>query len=203
VAVRHEHPTWKRWHQVRRIDWTLTILVVQVIVFLLLATMTSLIIPGVVFNSAPWIGVQVFDVRPPDELEIREVYWMCFWVLGVLGPLTGTWLTMGFSHLRRWKVWAAWGGLMLVIQFTFALMFIVATSDGGPFPMRIGTADLAARTFIAAGMYFAPGAIVLALIMVTALLGIPVGKTLLWTGKYIRSTRWRLRRRSRKQTRTA
>lgn len=203
VTLRRRHPIWQRWHEFRRVDWSLTVVAIQVILLLTLGTITTFCIPAVLLNAAPLIGSELFKGRRSDEHEIRLFAWLCFWVFGVLGPITGAWLSAGFSHLRRWKVWASWAGFMLLIQLVLAGYFIVASSDADVFELGLQRTVVFDRTRIAVILFLAPGSMVLAGIMLAALVGIPAGRLLIWLGRYMRSVRWRWRRRRRKQTRTA
>ncbi len=95
AAVRQLHPLLRRWKQIRRVDWSLTMIVLQLVIAGVVGLLTLVNVPAIVTEVIPNI---------PNRINHVLVYWLSLAACG-LAACTGAWLTAGFSHLRIWKVW--------------------------------------------------------------------------------------------------
>lgn len=182
VAARRRHPFHAWLREVRRLDWTLGLLVVQMALLGLFTVLTTL---GAMYTAEELL-------TRPLERQVIEIATIHF----ALPLALGVWLTAGFPHQRRWRCWLGWGAWMLFIGL-LALVFEFIITFGY---LRHGTYTYAEQLALTLGGLsihetFVGGLYVLWQLAV-ALLGIPAGLFLAWMFRAIRGMmfRYRLRR---------
>ncbi len=110
AARQRHHPAVLWFREFRKLDWTLGLLAVQTIL-LFFATLFSML--GVVYTADELFRREFAR----QEVEIAIIYF-------IFPIMVGIWLTAGFPHLARWKVWLGWGAwLLFIIMFGFVIMF--------------------------------------------------------------------------------
>ena len=190
VSVRRVHPIWSRWKNFRRVDAALRILATQLILAALLAVISTMLCISLLIALAGELRG-----KPEDHLG-----WVLFCSFAI-APVTGTWLTAGFSHLQRWRVWLGWWLFMVLLLIITAV--ICDSSDEMP-PGLEQLRNARANIFLEAlRLLVLPGALVQAVFMLAALVGIPIGKLLIRLTGRTQWMIWRMRRRSRRIGRVA
>lgn len=189
IAVRQRHPVTLHWRQTVRIVRALLTLIVQSILLIAFAT----------FNTVAAIGVVAsldHNVTHKDRPYIAIFYVIA---VGVLPLTIGTWLTVGFSHLRWWLVWIGWALLIGVIVGLVAFIGELGPEFAPPefaprsfYPGRaLNAADIARLNM---RYIVLPAWIVIAVMMVVASGGRLIGKGVLWGWSHYRRSNWRRRR---------
>jgi hypothetical protein len=122
-----------------------------------------------------------------------------FWTFAVLAPVTGIWLTAGFHHLPRWRVWLGWWLCLVVLLLTP----VIISAGIGELPPQIHQVRNPGNSLFYEGLrgIVFPGALVHVAIMAAALAGIPIGRVLLWLTSIVQRKIWRMRRKQRRMAR--
>lgn len=183
TAVRRRHPIWQSWRTFLRLKTSLLALFAHAFVLCVL----------VMFNFAViHFGDEFHDEVPRDILENEKT--ALIFGLVVIPVVTGTWLTSGLHHVRRWIAWLGWStfiGLLASIEvLEYEINRYVALPrwiiiDGDPverWQLRL---------------------VVLAAMMIVALAGIPIGHAVLRAYRRHRQHYWRRRRARFRKRRTA
>jgi hypothetical protein len=193
ACVRREHPLRSGWWRLVRVDAALRVLTLQVLCIGLVGALSTAATLGVMTGA-----YQRLAGRDAEFLE-----WLCFWVFAVFSPLTGSWLTAAFSHLRRSAVWLGWYAFMSLPLLTMLVM----GAWFGDLPVEAPGQEhiTASWSVFKLGLisFFAPGMVIAAAMMACATAGIPLGKILLQLHAKQRGAVWRWRRRRRKLARAA
>ncbi len=180
-AVRREHPVWRGWRRGRRTAFGLFVLAARVFITLVLTALHVLASIGLL---ALWV-----EVRREGDLPVGMGAFMVL-MLGLLALLTGVWLTAGFEHIARWKMWIGWLGWITLI--------LIIVSLHGPLGDDLdprGEIDDPLSTFWWVIYGFAcivvPGALAAEAILLVALPGIGIGQGILWLARLGRRAGWR------------
>jgi hypothetical protein len=213
-SVRRRHPLWVQFQRFRRLDFAVTVLGIQTLLFLGFGALTMLAV----------ISLLAAMYRITSNTAGDDIGWFVILPLGVLAPALGAWLTAGFSHVRRRTVWMVWTAYIALLLMGFVLLIPMV----GEFPPGLGPApdyvsafeanprsghsaiahpdpwrSFASLFFLAVGVIFIPGMIVLGLIMLATMTGVPIGRGLLWLFAAWRTQSWRWRRKRRRIARIA
>jgi len=164
ATTRVRHPLWIAFRKFRRLDFTLTVLGLQITMATLLAIFTPFASLGIV------VGLTGAQRGAIDS----ELWWYYFWPLCVVGPITGAWLTAGFPHLVRWRTFLGWYAFLCAA--TFIGWFWAAMGDGisarftpmGMNPDRWPILGLALVGYLA-------HVAMMGAVMVSAIAGVPLG----------------------------
>jgi hypothetical protein len=188
VSVRRVHPIWKTWKTLRRIDWALTVLLAQIVLAL---GLTAANLVGAVSLAAALhrlIGTGAG----------RDIWWFLLVPTLVIAPITGAWLTAGFSHLKANRVWLGWVMWLLIVSFG-ALVVALAVDDefAAKFRVETGLSTLGEMVTITA----LAGTALLAVMTLCAVPGILIGRGVLWSLAHLRAAQWRWRRRMARRAR--
>lgn len=105
ACVRRVDPILRRWRAFQPAAAALCALLVQLLIVLLLATVTAYVV-----NAVP----DIFPVRiSGNVLDLLYDQSIAAMVVGVTLPLlTGIWMTTGLGHWRPWLARAVWGLLI-------------------------------------------------------------------------------------------
>jgi hypothetical protein len=192
-AVRRRHPIWRTYRTLLRVDAALTVLLVQfvLLVALLVANVCGALAVGEVVDGA-------IQRRKLSEGEIAILV-----AFGLIVPIaTGTWLTAGLAHWRRFAGWSAFFLSVALILFVAmgAGFFGRAVADHGGLDWLVPVLYVVRppRAMLEMWKFIGMGLMVLPAIAGVAVLGIPVGIRLRRLGRLLRSRRWRWRRRRRR-----
>ena len=173
AAVRKPNAIKRIWFRTLRLDIALSIIVVQIVI----GTALLLAARGI-------LDVLVDALRAGRPLDaVRMDLSPVLLAAVVLAMLTGIWLTAGFSHIKRWRLWIGWP-IVLLASIAILPMGFVQVFD--------------AKTFFHYVFLFM---CTLIPFMLVAALGIPMGHGLLWLHGRFRSARWRYRRRRERRMR--
>jgi hypothetical protein len=182
VFVRRRHPLVTTWRSLRRLDWSLTVLALNLFALGVLLAGTVGGIFGVVLETAD---------RPLSELwNARHAGMMLYLVLWPI-PI-GIWLTVGLGHWRRRSAWLAFATLALFGLTIAALVDALHERAFGSDPSG-WRADL--EWLEQATDAWLRSATLLYMIMVAALAGVIPGRGLSWLMVHFRRALWRWRRR--------
>jgi hypothetical protein len=113
----------------------------------------------------------------------------------IVAPLTGAWLSAGFSHHRAWTVWLGWYAwllIMLVLNTAITLAGSDELARNVSIVWNIHPMDKAMYGALFA--WLAGGPLLLAMALFS-LPGIVLGRGLLWSFSRLRRSHWRVRRR--------
>jgi hypothetical protein len=115
VTVRRRHPLRQGWRRLRRLDWTLTALLLNQ-----LAMTASLAAMGVAA-----IGLVVISDSSDMLLHWRRA--LPGLVLALTAPpmLAGTWLATGMRHWPGWTAHLLFGAIMIVIASGAAIVWLL------------------------------------------------------------------------------
>jgi len=195
AAVRQRHPIIARYRQSRLIVLAMVGVLVQ---------LASIGLFGFL-NLMATVAVMMIMLEVPryrNEDEVRVVLVMSLLALPIA---TGTWLTVAFHHLRRWKVWLGW---MLIMLLPIGILgcALAATEEftvGDPTLLaQFGwstTAIIVASTMLFTIVALAP----LSVMMIVALLGVFPGRGLVWVHDVTCRGLWRARLRRVRRWRSA
>jgi hypothetical protein len=192
VHHRDVHPIGRRWKQLLRVDWTLTMLAIQILCAISLGIITHILIIALCVNSDP-------KMLPHNDEAIR---WLSIIAYGVIGPMTGAWLTVGFSHLGFRRAWSGWIAIMLSLLLVQVCTICIAGGQMTLFDLDWQRTPLE-RCRQAVVRFLIPSGRILVMMMAAGIAGIPLGMILLRFFKSMRTMRWRYRRRMRKRARVA
>lgn len=158
---------------------------------LLLAALLILGLAGAHRNAVEVLAEDLVRWHVPrhERLE-RAVH------VGVVVLLVGAWLTAGFTHWRRWLVWAAWGALMAGVLAIDPLIEPAVERIG-----RLLNDKITAGPFDTGG--WMTHLTVLAGTLVIAAAGIPLGQGIRLGWARYRARRWSRRRVKIRARRTA
>ncbi len=106
---------------------------------------------------------------------------------------TGAWLTAGFSHIPKLKVWICW---TLFLLFIFAITLITKLLSESIHNVNVAINSFEVNLVIASAL------ITIITIMIIAITGIPLGKFFLYLHRIIARERWQWRKRRRTLGRT-
>jgi hypothetical protein len=189
ACVRREHPVWRGWKNGRRSVFAIGVLAARLFISALLSLLNVL---AIFMSLFLWAELQRVDRGgTPQRIPPQAAIFLAF-AYGLLAPLTGVWLTAGFEHIARWKMWIAWLGWMTLILLVISLHGPLSdeidprgwSNWRGPMP-----------EWILEGVLYivVPGMVFGALLLVAALPGMLVGRGLLWLTGTVRRSRWRTR----------
>lgn len=191
AARRRQHPAVLWFRNFRKLDWTLGLLAVQT-VLLFFATLFTMM---AIVYTAEELFSRSFERQ---QIEIAIIYF-------IIPALVGLWLTAGFPHLARWKVWLGWGGWILsIVAVSFTMQMLDAMGNWAWY--GYGNAPIAGMTVANrwqraleasdASMWL-QGLIYLPWQLVALWVGWPLGRFARWFFLTVRRTmfRYRLRRR--------
>lgn len=193
AAVRRKHPLLARYRQARRAGLALFVIAFQL----------GLVALFTFVNTFAAIAIALILLDVPDFRDEAEIRWVTILSMAVFPPILGTWLTISFRHLKRWRVWLGWFVFMLVpiALFGWGLAasdeFVIAPDVFGHDGWR-GWATIALSTAIFAVIGAAP----LAGMMIVATPGMLIGRALLWVDARVRQALWRFRLRNARRQRT-
>lgn len=186
-CVRRKSPASVAWHTFLRRSRVSSLIVAKVsISLLLLLFMTATI--GSIHSGE-------FSFSRADRFR---GYWLILSILLILQPVTvGTWLTWAFNHLPRWKVFATWGGLIAIILVIVGIVQGITGELDGFSRTELRSTSIPMLALMGMNQVLPISLGLLAMMMVFALGGIPMGKLVLAAMQVIdrRRFRWMLRRR--------
>jgi len=187
ATTRRRHPLWSAFRRFKRLDFTITVLGLQLSLAALLAVFTP-------FGSlAMVVGVSGTQRNTFDS----DLWWLYFWPLAIIGPLTGAWLTMGFSHLNRGRTFLGWYAFLCCI--TFFGWLLAAVRDDLDSQFMVVQLDPERWPVLARGAVgYVSHAIAMGAVMLSAVAGIPLGWGFQRLTGNLRQTLWRNRRRKRR-----
>jgi hypothetical protein len=186
ATVRRRHPIWTSFNTLRRLDCTLTVLVLQLGFIVLFGFLTMMSVFALI--------MMLLEV---PRFREGEISWLLLFTLVLLPLAVGAWLTVAFHHHRRWRVWLGWFGFMLLPMAVLGLVLLVNDEfylGGGIFAsdtLLMRWLDM----IVSVGLFVIVAAVPLGGIMIIALAGIPLGKVILWLFAHVHRQRWRWRRR--------
>lgn len=189
ASVRRVHPLLKGWKSLRRVDWAMTILVVQIILASAATAATVLAVVSLVAAT----GMVIADKAGSD------IAWFFFVPLAVVAPLVGAWLTAGLGHHRRLIVWLLWIAWTTLVALVAVVSPFVVTGKFDFAEIGLGTASTAQVAIAAVAWFFALWMTGLLIFMTAAAVGIPLGMAFLWMAARARTQQWRWRRRMRRK----
>ena len=203
ACVRHRHPIAVRWRQFRRIDWALSILVLKMLCALAIAIATGFTIFAALMLLARWPEIEPeFTAR--WKIHVFELVMAAAWAFAILPGIIGAWITAGLSHLTRRQAWTGWFGFMsVVIAGIAALIASGSSNEYGGYRFEPGAVENVRDFAIAFAAFFSLGMLMFTSIVLCAIMGVPIGRVLLWLGSFNQSMRWRRRRRRLRKVRTA
>lgn len=194
-SVRRRHPIWDGWRRFLRLDWTLSVLLVQVLLTIGIGITTLFLAP---------IDADVMARFPADQDS--EAWRTSFQIAAAcslaLAIVTGAWLRAGFSHLPVARVWAGWL-MTLLATFAAAIAFMALADFRWSDHREWRHLDAASRLRAAMSVIFIPGAAGIVGLSALAWLGVPIGGVLLRLAASFRRTKWRYRRKRRRLSRSA
>jgi MFS family permease len=203
ASVRRKHPIAVRWRQVRRVDWALSILLVKLLCALAIAIATGFTIFAAMMLLARWPEIEP-EFTAGWRVHAFELAMAAAWALVILPGIIGTWITAGMSHLTRRQAWTGWFAFMSVVIGGIAALIASGSSDEyGGYRFEPGAVENVREFAIAWAAFFSLGMLMLTWIVLCAIMGVPIGRVLLWLGSFNQSMRWRRRRRRLRRVRTA
>lgn len=192
VAVRTRPEIVRAWKWFLRLDWTLSVLVLQII---MLAAMTGATIGYLTFCT---FGLPEVWNEIRDEPFVVGIMASSFFAFALL---TGAWLRFAFDHWKPFRAWMIWSLIVLIaIQLPLMSAFAgVTTFDWEPNHQdRTIPESLAAM----ARQWSLPATLAALILLMLAPLGTPFGVVGTMIARFIRRYRWRMRRRRIRQSRT-
>jgi hypothetical protein len=195
VAVRRPHPLRRFWRGLRRLDWVLTLLALNVVAGGALVGLAVVAVVLFLFATAQF---------PLGDLWDEAGLWLLAWL--ALPPiLVGAWMRTGLPH---WRPRAA--------RATFAAILLIAVGIAGLGQMAAGVVPaLEARwrggppapvnlTWVSEGTWTSVrGAALVVLLDVMVAVGTALGRGPAWLLARVASAMWRIRRRRLRRWRTA
>jgi len=190
-CVRRVHPVLAGFRALRRVDWSLTVLAVQITLLASFALVWIIAVPNVA-----WELVQQYPGR------YTRAHLEALWTVGVIGVFTGTWLRVSFSQFRFHRAVMVW---TLLTTAGIAAVSALLNCDQVLWHLLGGDVSRA-RLWIEKGaiaelslllLMCAPAIAVLA---VAVWPGKPIGDVILWTLRWMRRELWRHRRRARRRS---
>jgi len=178
TCVRRRHPIQQKWRAFLRLKTSLCAMFWHAVLLMLL----------LMFNVSTVVGLAeaAQGNRFSELLDERREVPVAFAVgLAVVLLITGTWLTAGLAHIRRWKVWMGWTvavGLCSSIDIVEHLLGRWLGIDW----LLASNPELTRVWLLRMGM--------LAIMTVIALAGIPLGHRLQSAYRRHRRYYWRKRR---------
>lgn len=190
VVVRRVHPMSRGWKTFLRLDAVLRVLCVQLLFLISLSTLTTVASILIVHEQG----------LPARSAHAEELAWLYVLTFGVLAPITGAWLTAGFSHVRQHfaVVWLAWLGVLFAEVFLF-IVFCVAINET-PFDYIPRNATTLWSDCIR--LILLPAMMIEFLFLCAAMAGVPVGRLALRVNAWMMRALWSWRRRRRRLARS-
>jgi hypothetical protein len=189
VSVRRVHPMMRMWKSIRRVDWALTMLVAQLI---LTAAFTVANLIG-----ASSVAVGLWTIYRDNAGD--DVLWFIMVPLLIIAPLTGAWLTAGFSHISAWKVWLGWYAWLLIMLVLNVTITLAGSDELAREVSIVWNIDPLEKAMYGALFAWLAGGPLLLVMLVFALPGIVLGRGVLWSFRRLGRSHWRVRRRMRRR----
>jgi len=186
AAVRMRHPFQQMWRTVMRYDTIATAFAIH------LSLLVASVLATIGFCFAVPIAITSVAV---EAITLRELV-PAIVLSALFPPALGAWLTAGFSHIARWRVFIGWG-LSAVATLTIVVFFGLLANGEFPRPGNpiMQSGDTWRTALLIAGGFWSVSVIIIAAITTLATSGIPLGFGLLALARTFRSWRFRLRRR--------
>lgn len=180
-CVRRKNPSTRMWHDMLRRFTAMGFLLAQVSLCVLLLGLTIAAVGS----------LQQGEFRLGRSTTMNGYWFGVIMLLVVLPTMTGTWLTAGFSHLRRSKVFLVWLGLVSIILLLIAIILgLSGEVDGIPFATYQAMTNYQ-RGLSGFGEYVPAFFGILAIMTVFTLGGIPLGHLVLGFLGVVRRKHWR------------
>ena len=193
ACVRRKNPSTRMWHDILRRFTALGFLFAQITLGIVLLVL-SVVAVGSLSQGEFRLG----------RSTTMNGYWFgVIMLLVVLPTLTGTWLTAGFSHLKRHFVFMTWAGLVSVILLIIAISLGLSGDVRGLSSTAYEAMSNYQRGLSGFGEYAPPFFGIMAIMMVFALGGIPLGHLILGLLRVVKKKQWQWRLKRRRLRRSA
>lgn len=186
-SVRRRHPLQRGWRSLLRLDWALSMLLIQIALLGAMLALTWMTAFGL------YIALTIHFTDHP----VRGLPWIAAITLVVAPLITGAWLTAAYSHWKpRWRVWLAWALLVLIPLNVLPIFAMWGTDAWTPIhPVtsnRLSMPELMAMVWTEVSQ---PLIAIFAAMIAISPAGVPLGKLWLLCYGRLRCAQTRRRRR--------
>ena len=181
ASVRRKNPSTRMWHDILRHFTALGFLFAQVALGFVLLGLTVAAVGS----------LQQGEFRLGRSTTMNGYWFGVIMLLVVLPTVTGTWLTAGFSHIKRHYIFMTWVGVVSVILLLIALILGLSGEVRGVSFAAYEAMSNYQRGLSGFSEYVPPFFGILAIMMVFTLGGIPLGHLVLGFLGVVRRKHWR------------